>query len=124
MTGGLLGYDTNGDGIVDSPTVVWLPSSTNSTTNSTTNSPDLTSKGYGQPSQAAVVAFPDVPTLTDSTKITGQPITSSLTDVNVYYNMSGNLIKLPSTGGSGFIWIIVIAIVALLISVGIRIRKK
>jgi LPXTG-motif cell wall-anchored protein len=124
VTGGLLGYDTNGDGIVDSPTVVWLPSSTNSTTNSTTNSPDLTSKGYGQPSQAAVVAFPDVPTLTDSTKITGQPITSSLTDVNVYYNMSGNLIKLPSTGGSGFIWIIVIAIVALLISVGIRIRKK
>lgn len=124
VTYGLLGYDTNGDGIVDSPTVVWLPSSTNSTTNSTTNSPDLTSKGYGQPSQAAVVAFPDVPTLTDSTKITGQPITSSLTDVNVYYNMSGNLIKLPSTGGSGFIWIIVIAIVALLISVGIRIRKK
>lgn len=124
VTGGLLGYDTNGDGIVDSPTVVWLPSSTNSTTNSTTNSPDLASKGYGQPSQAAVVAFPDVPTLTDSTKITGQPITSSLTDVNVYYNMSGNLIKLPSTGGSGFIWIIVIAIVALLISVGIRIRKK
>lgn len=124
VTGGLLGYDTNGDGIVDSPTVVWLPSSTNSTTNSTTNSPDLTSKDYGQPSQAAVVAFPDVPTLTDSTKITGQPITSSLTDVNVYYNMPGNLIKLPFTGGSGFIWIIVIAIVALLISVGIRIRKK
>lgn len=123
VTGGLLGYDTNGDGIVDSPTVVWLPSSTNSTTNSRTNSPDLTSKGYGQPSQVTVSSFTDVPNLTDNSKIIGQPINSSLSDTNVYYNVKSNLIKLPFTGGIGFVWIIVLAVVSFALAFMIRKKK-
>ena len=123
VTKGVLGYDTNGDGSVDSQSAVWVPSTANSTNNSVINSPDLTSKGYGPPSQVTVSSFTDVPNLTDNSKIIGQPINSSLSDTNVYYNVKSNLIKLPFTGGIGFVWIIVLAVVSFALAFMIRKKK-
>lgn len=123
VTNAILGYDTNNDGIADATQVVWIADTQNGTTNPTISSPSLVSKGYGQASQQSISSFSNVPTLTDNSKITGQAITNSLPDVNVYYNLSASNIKLPKTGGSGLVYVIVIAITSATVAT-VLYRKK
>lgn len=123
VTNAILGYDTNNDGMADSTQVVWIADTQNGTTNHTISSPSLVSKGYGQASQQSISSFSSVPTITDNSKITGQAITDSLPDVNVYYNLSGSNIKLPKTGGSGLVYVIVIAITSATVAT-VLYRKK
>ena len=118
LTKKVIGYDTNNDKIADETQAVWILNSNNKGTNKDLTSPQV--PAYGQASQVSVAAFTDQPNLKDDSKITGQAIKSTLPDVNVYYNMLKENIKLPFTGGNGFLIFVSIFSFGMVLSLLIR----
>lgn len=102
MTNTVLGYDTNGDGIVDTTSQVWLADSNNGTTNTSISSPDESSKGYGLPSQSSIAAITDTPTTVTLSAPNNGIIIVALPDIKVSYPLGAGKITLPFTGGIGF----------------------